>query len=1407
MNIRLVRKIISFVSAFAILSVTLAGTASTVQAAGFVSQPSNRVVLNFNTHWLFAGDLPGANGQAVGLNESAFVPVTLPYFRIHPHKAFPKTDFEVPVSWYRRHFSLPGSYAGRRIYVEFQAVAKVADVYINGTWVGQHKGAYTPFTFDITNLVTIGGADNVIAVKVDSTTRNDIPPEGGAIDYYVWGGIVRDVNLIVTDPLHVDWVFVTTPSVSTSSASVNARTNVRNDSGAAKSVTVTTSVVDAADNVVATGSATATIAANSTREFNYNTTTVSNPNLWHPDNPYLYTVYTQVQDGSTYVDEHKVRIGIRSIQFNKTDGKFYINGQWLKLRGLDRHESYPYIGRAAPNRLQATDADMLKYELGINMMRMSHYPQDPEFLDRADEIGLLVLEEIPGWNHIGNMSWQDISVENVREMVMRDRNHPSVVIWGVRINESGDNHAFYTRTNDLARQLDPSRPTGGVRNFRTSEFLEDVYTYNDFSGGAEDPDLTRLPWLITESVGHTRPNRAWDPESTLISPLTTHLNVQNQAAQKTNIAGALGWVFADYNTTFDSDSCFDFTCYHGVYDIFRLPKFSASAFASQRDPTRYGPYISINNYHMSTSPTTVYVGGNCNQVELFANGVSQGRINPNAYMSLPHPFFQFNNVTTAPGSLRADCWIGGSIAATTTRYTPGAATKLVLTPDDTALQADGADMTRVVVQALDVNNQVVPYNAAKVSFSISGPGAMVGENPLALEAGRGAVYVKAALGQTGTINLSASASGLTGASTGVTVNSFTAAIVPPSGSYSFGFVTDVNDATQGSGLNQFNYSGSWQHGSCAGGCFSVDNSWSNAANDTATLTFNGTRVVLYGVLDPGHGSGAVSIDGGSETTVNFNSGTRRGNVALWSSPDLAAGNHTLRVRVTGNGYVVLDRAMVVRATSSGPIPTFTPTFTPTIGPSATPTATATTPPSGTNLALNKPATASGQCNVNEGPAKAVNGSWTGGNTDKWCDNVSASKWLQVDLGANFGVSQFVIRHAGAGGESTTYNTRDFNIQVSTNGTSWTTVATVTGNTANVTTHNITATTARYVRLNVTAGTQGTSTTARIYEVEVYGASGPTPTPTNTPTRTSTPTIGPSATSTSTPTITPTLPSGTLITVDDAVMGTGQNQFNYAGSGWQSCTNCGADLYAGTNSWDNTTNDSVTVAFTGTQIKFYGVKDPAHGIGAVSIDGGAETNIDFYAATRAGNQLLWTSPVLSSGSHTFKLRVTGTKNASSTNTWVVADRVDISTSSSPTATHTPTSTPAPISVNDNTIGTGQNQFNYASGTWSYGSQSGAYQNDNHWGNTLNGYYQVVFNGTRVDVYMGKASSHGIAAISIDGGAETMVDLYAATRADQVLVWSSPILSAGTHTLKVRVTGTKNASSSNTWVIGDRVDVFP
>jgi beta-galactosidase len=792
---------------------------------------------------------------------------------------------------------------------------------VNGVHVGDHAGAYTTFTLDVTDQVAFGGADNVIAVRVDSSWHGDLPPEGGAVDYYVWGGIVRDVSMILTDPVHLDSVFVTTPELGASGATVHTRASVRNDGDAARAVLVTTNVYDASGVRVATGSQSASVAVHASVDVDLDASAIAAPHLWHPDDPYLYTTRTEVSVGGETVDDVAVRVGLRQIDFSKSDGKFRINGEWLKLRGLDRHEQYPYVGRAAPNRLQARDADILKYELGVNIVRTSHYPQDPEFLDRADEIGLLVLEELPGWHHIGDAAWTDHAVENVREMITRDRNHPSIITWGVRINESGDDHDFYTRTNTLARQLDPTRPTSGIRNFRTSEWLEDVYTYNDFSGGAEDPAV--LPWLITESVGHTRPDRAWDPEATLITTMLTHLNVQNQAAAKQNIAGALDWCAFDYNTTFDTDSCHDAVCYHGVSDIYRLPKFAASVFASQRDPARYGPYVSIDHYWMPTSSSTVYVAGNCDEVELFANGVSKGRIAANSFTSLPHPFFHFDGVAFAPGMLEARCFIGGVQVATATRKTPGAATQLVLRADDATLVADGGDMTRVVVQALDASGTVVPYDDHQVSFAVSGPGAVIGESPLALEAGGGAVYLKSSLATTGTITLTASSPGLASASTSVTVKPSTATIVPPgTGSYRFGFVHDVNDAPTASGRDHFDYTGTgWSHGhDDVGGLFGRDNSWCHDASCAATLAFHGTRVVLYGVLAPNHGAGVVSVDGGPEAPLDFHAAARRGNVALWASPVLPDGDHVLKVRATGNGEVVLDGAVVVSGGASMILP-------------------------------------------------------------------------------------------------------------------------------------------------------------------------------------------------------------------------------------------------------------------------------------------------------------------------------------------------------------------------------------------------------------------------------------------------------------------------------------------------------
>ena len=216
-----------------------------------------------------------------------------------------------------------------------------------------------------------------------------------------------------------------------------------------------------------------------------------------------------------------------------------------------------------------------------NIVRTSHYPQSRHFLDCCDEIGLLVLEEIPGWQHIGDKAWQDIAVDNVRRMIRRDWNHPSVILWGVRINESRDNHDFYTRTNALAHALDSGRQTGGIRYFQESEFLEDVFTMNDFGWPLKAPNHPR--YLNTEFVGHTFPTKTIDSKERLQEHTIRHARVHDQLASDPQYAGGIGWCAFDYNTHANFGSG-DRICYHGVMDIFRTPKAAAGFYKSMCEP-------------------------------------------------------------------------------------------------------------------------------------------------------------------------------------------------------------------------------------------------------------------------------------------------------------------------------------------------------------------------------------------------------------------------------------------------------------------------------------------------------------------------------------------------------------------------------------------------------------------------------------------------------------------------------------------------------------------------------------------------------------------------------------------------------------------------------------------------------
>lgn len=755
---------------FTLITLWVAG----VCAGTYEPQKSNRETTRLDTGWLFNNTDNSSFSSGTGFNDGNWTKVCLPHANVITRHAYLDTASYKIITWYRKHFNPSALLSNRRFMLKFEGVAVIATVYVNGEMVGSpHKGAYTPFTIDITDKVRVG-QDNVIAVKVDSRRHTEIPPEGREnLDFMVFGGIVRHVYMIAADPLHIDWTFVSTQNPSQSipvNPTISAKTQITNKSGSQKTCTIITNIVDNDNNVVAMATSQTVIPANRSIAVDQITNPVSNPQLWSLDNPALYSVFVQLRDETGFVDEYRTRMGIRSLTINKTDGKCYLNGEAIKLRGLNRHETYPYIGRAASTRLQRKDAEILKYELGCNLVRAAHYPQSPDFLDRCDELGLLVLEEIPGWQYLGSGEWRDIAMQNLVDMVKRDRNHPCLLSFGCRVNESVDD-TWYKSMNDTARALDPTRLTHGVRFSKGKDpayRYEDIWTQNFYFPGADPPEI---PFITTEFAGHTIVKQAhsWDDDHILINQITDnsygHATGHNASYASDRWAGLVGWCAFDYNSPHRNSTYSDtgrnymgYVSPHGVSNIFRLPKMAAYFYQSQRDPSLYGPMVHICNHWTPKSPGKVLVVSNCQEVELYRNEVLISKIKPNLYTSLPYPCFQWAGVSFEPGELKAIGYIGGVKAATHIVKTPGEPVGLTLVPDTNVLYL-GGDMTRVVVTMVDQHGQILHASDDSVTLGANGAGDFLGETRTALEAGQMAFYVKTRALQTGAITCQASCRG------------------------------------------------------------------------------------------------------------------------------------------------------------------------------------------------------------------------------------------------------------------------------------------------------------------------------------------------------------------------------------------------------------------------------------------------------------------------------------------------------------------------------------------------------------------------------------------------------------------------------------------------------------------------
>ncbi|MGS0972501.1 MAG: glycoside hydrolase family 2 TIM barrel-domain containing protein [Candidatus Izemoplasmataceae bacterium] len=584
-----------------------------------MNQSNHRTYINHDWHYIndyqdrYISAFPKTNEK-----------VSLPHTNIElPLNYFDEKSHQF-VSAYERKLKVEKQ-TDKRYILHFEGVMAYAEVYLNQTLVGSHKGGYTPFSFDVTKYLT--KEENTIFVKVDSTERTDIPPHGFVVDYLTYGGIYREVYLE-----EVDENFIKHGLIDARDGQLDVRLLFNAEKPSKEEVII---IIEQDGREIKE--------IDCTLDYHQNEQTLSyNIDLqtWTLDKPILYTLRILKKNETIY----QTNFASRTLTW-KEDG-FYLNNKRIQLKGLNRHQSYPYVGYAMPSSMQKLDADILKYELGCNIVRSSHYPPSKHFLDRCDEIGLLVFNELPGWQHIGDEDWQDLSVLHVKEMILRDYNHPSIIIWGTRINESKDMDSFYQRTHDMAKQYDHYRATGGVRNFKQSSLIEDVYTYNDFvhrgnNIGLEPPKKVRKqqsPYLVTEYNGHMYPTKSFDDEAHRVSQLKRHLAVQHDAHKHQDIAGAIGWCMADYNTHkyFGSG---DKICYHGVMDIFRVPKYASAAYRSQSEEPymKVASNIQIGDFEASEIKD-VYVLTNAEYIKFYINDDFIGDFYPSEqYIHLPHP--------------------------------------------------------------------------------------------------------------------------------------------------------------------------------------------------------------------------------------------------------------------------------------------------------------------------------------------------------------------------------------------------------------------------------------------------------------------------------------------------------------------------------------------------------------------------------------------------------------------------------------------------------------------------------------------------------------------------------------------------------------------------------------------------
>jgi len=733
----------------------LLGLASTVVA--LLGEP-------FNDDWRFLrDDVPGA--ERPGFDDTAWEKVTLPHTpRIETLVCGSESPQWQGVCWYRKSFYVPPEVSNRVAILRFEGAMNEARIWINGREAGRFMGGYLPYVLDVTRLLQ-PGRTNLVAVRLDN---RDNPLTGPKplrdLDFNLYGGLYRPAALIykdllhITDPILADrpaggGVFVTYPRVTETGAVVRVQTHVVNAGDRDRAFRLRATLRDAGGWWVARVERPARLPAGQDLTV-VQELTVPRPRLWSPADPYLYRLQTELVEDDRVVDAHEERIGIRHIRI--TAEGFWLNGRKMFLRGVNRHQEYPWIGNAVPDAAQWRDARKIK-EAGFDYVRLSHYPQSPAFLEACDEVGLLVMNCLMGWQYFNpDPRFAEQKLREVRQLIRRDRNHPSVVLWEVSLNESHQPREFIQRARAIAHEEYPgdqmytagwqrgydvflqARQHGGCKGITNLPCV--VSEYGDWEYYAQNAGLQQHLWKDLKPEERNSRQRRGDGETRMLQQALNFQEAHNDNLRTTAFADGL-WVMFDYNRGYAPDIEAS-----GCMDIFRLPKFGWWFYRTQRDPEELvfgrpvGPLVFIASYHRPDSPRRVRIYSNCEEVELFRNGVSFGRRGPDRDRTgthLRHPPFTFELPDFIPGTLRAVGYRAGEPVAVHEVRTPGTPAQLALWFDLAGVPfgVHGKDAVFVHAELRDEHGTLVPTNGQPVAFGVRGPVRLVGEPDLPTEAG------------------------------------------------------------------------------------------------------------------------------------------------------------------------------------------------------------------------------------------------------------------------------------------------------------------------------------------------------------------------------------------------------------------------------------------------------------------------------------------------------------------------------------------------------------------------------------------------------------------------------------------------------------------------------------------------